>query len=48
MDTEEAFRLLRDYAHRQHRHLTDVARAIVAGELAPTSIPGAAAQQTQP
>ncbi len=48
VDTEEAFRLLRGDAHRHQRHLADVARAVVTGELAPASIPGAAAQQTQP
>ena len=47
VDTEEAFNLLRDYAHQHHRHLADVARAVVTGELPPASIPGPATQHTR-
>jgi AmiR/NasT family two-component response regulator len=45
--TEEAFHRLRGYAHQHHRHLADVARALVSGDLAPTSITGPASQHAQ-
>ncbi len=47
VSTEEAFHLLRGYAHQHHRHLADVARAVVSGALPATSITGSAAHQTQ-
>ena len=43
VDTEEAFNWLRDYAHQHHRHLADVARAVVSGALPPTAITGSVA-----
>ena len=45
--TDEAFDRLRGYAHQHHRHLADVARAVVTGELPPASIPGPATQHTR-
>jgi AmiR/NasT family two-component response regulator len=47
VDTQEAFHRLRGYAHQHHRHLADVARAVISGELPATSITGPATHQAQ-
>jgi len=37
VDTQEAFRRMRDYAHLHHQHLADVARAVVSGQTLPAT-----------
>ena len=38
VDTQEAFNRLRNYAHRHHQHLADVARDVVSGRTQPATI----------
>jgi len=37
VDTQEAFRRMRDFAHLHHQHLTDVAREVVSGQTLPAA-----------
>jgi AmiR/NasT family two-component response regulator len=47
VNTEEAFHRLRGYARQHHRHLADVARAVVSGALPAISVTGSATHQAQ-